>query len=312
VNATWTIFSGSGAAQNWLGGHRSEQPLFDDNLSLTLTDCALISTAGQFARDGGTIRLTRLLVQGVTSAGEFSGASLHVNDSAFIEVPDDSSNFVNLDNDALYLNNGNHGFTNTLFGWTKDDGIDSGGSGSGTIVYESCWFESTFHEANSLSGTKNVYPRNTVYIDCGQGHESGYDAPNGFVDGCLFLANKSGLRHGDNYTSMSGYGGLLTSSNSILLFNHRDVFGYNWDSQGGWTNASGQMDIRNNWLTKPDTNFPDNAVWDPANDGWRLMRFSTAPGDAKVGVGMALRGSQVTIAQLQHLQHQFRFSRLRH
>ena len=298
VNATWTIFTGSGAAQNWLGGHRSEQPLFDDNQSLTLTDCALIYTAGQFLRDGGTIRLDRVLVQGVTSAGEFSGASLRVNDSAFIEVPDDSSNFVNLDNDALYLNNGNHGFTNTLFGWTKDDGIDSGGGGSGTIHYVGCWFESIFHEANSLSGTKNVYPIDTVYIDCGQGHESGYDAPNGFVDGCLFLANKSGLRHGDNYTSMSGYGGLLTSSNSILLYNHRDVFGYNWDSPGGWTNASGQMNIRDNWLTKPDTNFPDNAVWNPASDGWRLARFSTAPGDANVGVGMALRGPQVTIAQL--------------
>lgn len=298
VNATGTIFSGSGAVQNWFGGHRSEQPLFDDNQSLTLTDCALIATAGQFARDGGVIRLTRLLVQGVTSAGEFSGASLHVNDSAFIEVPDDSSNFVNLDNDALYLNNGVHGFTNTLFGWTKDDGIDSGGSGAGTIHYVSCWFESIFHEGNSLSGTKNVFPLNSVYIDCGQGHESGYDAPNGWVNACLFLANKSGLRHGDNYTSMSGYGGLLTASNSILLYNHRDVFGYNWDSPGGWTNASGQMNIRNNWLTKPDTNFPDNVIWNPAADGWRLAAFGTAPGDTDVGVGMALRGPQVTISQL--------------
>lgn len=298
VNATGAIFTGSGAVQNWFGGHRSEQPLFDDCLSVTLTDCALIYTAGQFARDGGTLRLTRFLVQGVTSAGEFSGASLHVNDSAFIEVPDDSSNFVNLDNDALYLNNGNHGFTNTLFGWTKDDGIDSGGGGSGTIHYVSCWFESIFHEGNSLSGTKNVYPKDTVYIDCGQGHESGYDAPNGWVDGCLFLACKSGLRHGDNYTSMSGYGGLLTASNSILLYNHRDVFGYNWDSPGGWTNATGQLNIRNNWLTKPDTNFPDNAIWNPAGDSWRLARFSTAPGDADVGIGMALRAPQVTLAQL--------------
>jgi len=299
VNATFAIFSGSGANPGWFsGGHKLEQALFDDNQSLTLTDCAQIRSAGQFGRNGGVITLTRFLVQGVTSAGEFSGASLRVNDSAFIEVPDDSSNFVNADNDALYLDDGNHAFTNTLFGWTKDDGIDSGASGSGTIYYESCWFESTFHEGNSLSGFKNVFPRNTVYIDCGQGHEVGYDAPNGFVDHCLLLGNKSGLRHGDNYSGMSGYGGLLTASNSILLFNHRDVFTYNWDSQGGWTNNWGQTDIRNNWFTKPDTNYPDNLVWNPATDGWRLAAFSTAPGDADVGVGMALRTAQVTLAQL--------------
>jgi hypothetical protein len=299
VNATGTIFSGSGAAPMWFsGGHKREQALFDDNLSLTLTDCAQIYSAGQFGRNGGIMTLTRFLVQQVTSAGEFSGASFRVNDSAFIEVPDDSSNFVDADNDALYLDDGDHSFTNTLFGWTKDDGIDSGGSGYGTIHYESCWFESTFHEGNSLSGFKNVYPRNCVYLNCGQGHEDGYDSPTGRVDRCLFLANESGLRHGDNYTGMSGYRGLLSATNSILLFNHRDVFGYNWDSEGGWTNASGQMDIRGNWLTKADTNFPDNAVWDPAADGWRLGAFSTAPGDADVGVGLALRTPQVTLAQL--------------
>ena len=299
VNATFTIFSGSGANPNWFtGGHHFEQPLFDDNQSLTLTDCAQIYSAGQFGRDGGIITLTRCLVQKAISGGEYSGASLRVNDSAFIEIPDDSSNFVDDDNDALYLDNGDHAFTNSLFGWTKDDGIDSGASGAGTIYYEGCWFESIFHEGNSLSGTKNVYPHNCVYINCGQGHEDGYDAPNGWVDSCLFLANKSGLRHGDNYSSMSAYGGLLTASNSILLFNHRDVFGYNWKSGAGWTNASGQMNIRNNWITKPDTNFPDNATWNPAADGWRLAAFGTAPGDANVGVGMALRTPQVTIAQL--------------
>lgn len=299
INATATIFSGSGAAANWFsGGHKREQALFDTGQSITLIDCAQIYSAGQFGRNGGVITLTRFLAQRLISAGEYSGASFRVNDSAFIEVPDDSSNFVDADNDALYLDDGNHGFTNTLFGWTKDDGVDSGGSGYGTIYYEGCWFESTFHEGNSLSGFKRVYPRNCVYIDCGQGHEDGYDSPTGRVDRCLFVGNKSGLRHGDNYSSMSQYTGLLSATNSILLFNHRDVFAYNWKSGGGWTNNWGQTEIRGNWLTKPDTNFPNNAIWNPSADGWRLAAFSTAPGDADVGVGMALRAPQVTIAQL--------------
>ena len=307
IEATGTIFTGSGANQNWFGqngnpgSHRAEQALFyiGDNQSVTLTDCAAIQLGGQFGkgRTSGTLTLTRVLMQNGTSGGEYSGTTLRVNDSAFIEFPNDTSNFENADHDALYLVSGNQGFTNTLFGWTKDDGIDSGGSGYGTIVYESCWFESTFHEANSLSGYKNVFPRNTVYLDCGQGHEDGYDSPTGRVDRCLFIGNKSGLRHGDNYSSFSGYRGLLTSTNSVLLFNHRDVFGYNWDSEGGWTNNSGQMDIRGNWLTKPDTNFPDNTVWDPVNDGWRLSAFSTAPVNI-VGIGMALRSGQVAAADL--------------
>ena len=313
VTATGTIFVGSGANANWFGSagnpgsHRHEQALFfpGNGQPITLTDCAQIYSGGQFghAVSSGTFTLTRFLMQRATSAGEFTGASFRVNDSAFIEVPDDSSNFVDGDNDAIYLVSGNHGFTNTLFGWTKDDAVDCGGDGVGTLYFESCWFESVFHEGNALSGVKNVYPHNCVYIDCGQGHEDGYDAaagggPNGHVDGCLFLGNKSGLRHGDNYPSMPGYSGLLTASNSILLFNHRDVFGYNWKSGGGWTNASGQMNIRDNWLTKSDTNFPDNLVWDPAADGWRLAPFITAAGDADVGVGLALRAPTVTLQQL--------------
>jgi len=58
------------------------------------------------------------------------------------------------------------------------------------------------------------------------------------------------------------------------------------------------MTIRGNWLTKPDTNFPDNVVWNPAEDGWRLGAFGTAAGDADVGVGLALRAPQLTIQQL--------------
>src|SRR5438045_4410502 len=121
-------------------------------------------------------------MQRATSAGEFTGASFRVNDSAFIEVPDDSSNFVDGDNDAIYLVSGNHGFTNTLFGWTKDDGVDSGGDGVGTLNYQSCWFESIFHEGNSLSGSKTVFHHDSVFLDCGQGLEDGYHAPNGQAD----------------------------------------------------------------------------------------------------------------------------------
>ena len=209
VTGTGVIFTGSGAVPNWFGtggnpgSHRTEQALFfvNNTQSVSLTDSAAIYLAGQLSHsvNGGTFTFDHFLMQRVTSGGEFTGSTWRVNDSAFIECPDDPSNFVNGDNDALYFVSGLQAFTNTLFGWTKDDIIDSGGSGYGTLYFQSCWFEAAAHEGNSLSGYKNVFPRDTVYLGCGQGFEDGYDSPTGRVARCLITDNLIGLRHGDNY-----------------------------------------------------------------------------------------------------------------
>jgi hypothetical protein len=121
------------------------------------------------------------------------------------------------------------------------------------------------------------------------GYGAGSGGPTGRLDRCLFVNCKSGARHGDNYPSIgNGYPGLLVVTNSILINNHRDVFGYNWRSTG-WTNASGQMAIRDNYLTGVDTNFPDNEVWNPSTDGWQLTAYF---GRYRVGMGLALRPGQ--------------------
>jgi hypothetical protein len=285
------IFVASGADPNGGAGHRPEQCLFlvDNAPSVSLTDSAAIYLAGQLghAYSGGTFTYTRFLLQGATTGGEYTGSTWRVNDSAFIECPDASVNFVDGDNDALYLVSGNHGFTNTVIGWTKDDGIDSGGDGTATLNYESCWFEATFHEGNSLSGAKTVRSQNTVYIDCGQGLEDGYGGPNAVANHCLFLGCQSGVRHGDNYKNQYSYTGTITVTNSFVLNNHRDVFGFNWND-AGWTNAWGQCFASNNFVSSFDTNFPNNTLWNPATEGWRL---GTLGGVGRVGIGFGVRGS---------------------
>jgi hypothetical protein len=190
---------------------------------------------------------------------------------------------------------GVHNFTNTLFGWTKDDGIDSGGtddstSGRARINYQSCWFESTFHEGNSLSGFKDIATRDTVYFDCGQGIEDGYDAVTARVERCFFTMCKSGIRHGDNYATFSMYEGPMTVTNNISIYNHRDLFGFNWDdsSNGGWTNNYRRFGASNNIVSALDTNYPNNTLWDPVADAWRLGAFG---GVGRVGVGFGARGS---------------------
>jgi hypothetical protein len=300
INATGTIFTGSGADPNGGAGHRPEQCLFlcDSTPHVTLTDSAAMYLAGQLghAYNGGIFNFTRFLMQRTTTGGEYTGASFTVNDSAFIECPDDTANFVDGDNDGLYLVSGTHSFTNTLFGWTKDDGIDSGGDGYGRLHYERCWFEATFHEGNSLSGLKNTTAHGTVYFDCGQGIEDGYGAgsggPTGRVDTCLFLVCESGVRHGDNYPSIgNGYPGIITATNCILLQNHRDLFGYNWRTTG-FTNAWGQFFANNNFLTRLDTNFPNNVAWNPSADAGRLIEFGAA---GRVGVALAVRAGQTAL-----------------
>lgn len=302
ITGTGVIFTGSGSVANWFGAngnpgsHRTEQALFfcAGNNVINLTDAAAISLAGQLGHTvaGGTITLNHFLMQRTTTGGEFTGASFRVSDSAFIECPDDSANFVDGDNDALYLWSGNHNFTNTLFGFTKDDGIDSGGDGSGTLNYFGCWVESAFHEGNSLSGTgKNVTHDHTVFINNGQGVEVGYNGPTGTMVGCLATGNLIGGRFGDNYNWT--YTGFLRATNSLLIHNYRDVWGMDWAS---WSYNTGRMDIRSNCLTTADAYWPANAVWNPAADAARLANY--IPGDAgsAVGVGIALRTNRLAPA----------------
>ena len=294
LHATGAVFIASGAAQSGAPGHRSEQCLFlvDNAPTVVLSDSAAIYLAGQLghAYSGGTFAFTRFLMQRATTGGEYTGASFTVNDSAFIDCPDDTANFVDGDNDALYFVSGSHSFTNTLIGWTKDDGIDSGGSGYGPLTYQSCWFESTFHEGNSLSGFKDVQTRGTVYLDCGQGIEAGYDGPTGRVDSCFFTMNQTGIRHGDNYATFSMYDGRVLATNNISIYNHRDLFGFNWDNSnnGGWTNSYDRFWPSNNFVSVLDTNYPNNALWNPAADGWRLGALG---GVGRVGVGFGVRSS---------------------
>jgi hypothetical protein len=302
ITGSGVIFTGSGAVPDWFGSsgnpgsHRKEQALFfvQQSQSVALNDSAVMYLGGQLGHSvsGGTFTFNRFLMQRATTGGEFTGADFTVNDSAFIECPVDNADFVDGDNDALYLVSGIHNFTNTLFGWTKDDGVDSGGSGVGRLHYERCWFEATFHEGNSLSGLKSTTAHETVYLDCGQGLEDGYGAssggPTGRVDRCVFAYCQVGTRHGDNYPSIGDYQGIITATNSIFLHNHHDIFGYDWRASS-WTNAVGQMFFENNLLTLPDPAFPNNGTWSPSGDA---VLLAVAGAVGHVGVGFAVRPGQ--------------------
>lgn len=298
VEASGTLWTESGSDASWFDQnsgfsvHRREQALFlIDGGQVVLRDCAAFDGHGQFGHGrNGQLTLERCLIQRFLTGGEFNGGRVDIQNSALIEFPSDDGIFADGDNDAIYLTHGDHVIRDTVIGWARDDGIDAGSGGAGSVTASNVWAEGIFHEAFAWSGQgRRATNLQCVAVHCGQGFECGWsegaDSPRVEVSHCLSLENLSGVRFGDNYDWT--YNGFLRVTNSFLLGNHRDVFGMNWDD---WTWRSSQMEIRGNRMTRVPGEHPENTGWDPAVDGGRLAAFVNTAASARVGVGFAARG----------------------
>jgi hypothetical protein len=302
------IMTGSGAAGSISfspgSSHRSEQPLlFMHNCTVRMTNCALINNAGQIGNGYfANVTLERCIWQRAITVGEYEGCTNIIRNSALIEFPSVdgvySAAIADADYDGYYAIRGTNFFANSLFGFAKDDAIDSGSGGPGTFTVSNCWIESALHEALAWSGEgRRTWTYDSVLMNCGQGLECGWSTTNAtslvspivFGSNILSTANSIGTRFGDNYEGTSGLGnkaGFLTVTNSFLLYNYRDIFGRPWDNTWNW--RTNNMDIRNNFVTQPNTNHLLNTLWNPAADGAKLARFMSTPPDAPVGIGLAL------------------------
>jgi hypothetical protein len=289
VSATGAIFTGSGADENWFdppgfnfSTHRDEQATFAFNdCTGSFTDCYFFDLAGQALHgNDATIKLTRCLVQRAISAGQFNGGKVTVRESALIEFPVNDGNFSDNDDDGIYFTEGSHELVDSLIGWAKDDGVDAGSGDQGDVVVTRCWFEACFHEAMAWSGeVRDADVFDSVAINSGQGIEAGWSggnqgapgndpSPEVTVRGSLCIGNHVGLRYGDNYDW--DYWGQLNVSESISIHNHRDVWGFEWDS---WNYRDERMDLQNNLVSKVDTRHPGNSEWDAELNGPLLTPF---------------------------------------
>ena len=331
VNAQHTFFTGSGEDESWTtnnptiagASHQSEQVLFAMagsgsgtavGAQLHLTRCYCIDN--QQIMNGKTntwVDLSRTLYQRAITSGELNGCKVTIDRSALIEFPSETANFVNDDNDALYLTHGDLSITNTVIGFTKDDGVDSGGEGGENpytaatditpYLSQNNWYEGTTHEGNSLSGTREVNFINCVFLNCGQGVEAGYSAgtlngPNATVDGCLFVSNMVGVRWGDNYGSGYTYNATHEVKNSFVLNSlFKDCFSGQWHPTQGnaWiyqttalnTFTRPYFNVHDNYLSQPDpAHHPLNTAWNPAANGALLAPFMPVPG-SNVGVAIS-------------------------
>lgn len=290
------LFPHSGANPRWFDEnpgydvHRREQALFlvEDGARVTLTGCAAFDGHGQFGHGrNGFLTLDGCLVQRFLTGGEYNGGAVTIRGSSLVEFPRADAGFADADNDALYLTSGEHVIEDTVIGWAKDDGIDAGSGGAGSVLASNVWVEACFHEAFAWSGAgRRATNLACVALHCGQGIECGWstglDSPRVHAEHCLALGNLSGARFGDNYDWT--YAGFLRVTNSFLLFNHRDVFGLTWDD---WVWRTNQMDLRGTRISRVDPRTPGAIPWDPAADGFRLDAFRPTPGRARVGAGFA-------------------------
>jgi len=308
LTATAAIMTGSGAAGSLSfspgSSHRSEQPLlFAHNSVVRMTNCALINNAGQVGNGyRSSIVWDHCLVQRAVTCGEYDGGTNIFRNSALIEFPSVdgiyNATIADADYDGFYTINTTNFFQNSLFGFCKDDAIDSGSGGPGSLVLSNCWVESALHEALAWSGEgRRTWTYDTVLINNGQGLECGWstgaDSPLVYAEHMFSTGNSIGARYGDNYEGTSGLGlktGFLTVSNSLVLHNYRDVFGQPWDNT--WNYRLARMDIHDNWLTALNTNHPNNQVWNPVTDAALVAGFMTTPPNAPVGIGLALWPNQ--------------------
>jgi hypothetical protein len=314
--ASGAIFTGGGGGTGWSfpdpsTSHKSQQPvILMSNAVVHLTNSAIIQTAGQ-VHNGYNPDLVydHTLCQKAITCGECVGGTVTVSHSAILEFPNDDGvvdgTIADADYDGMYFTTGTHILTDSLFGFAKDDALDSGSGGAGTMWVSNCWVESAQHEAHAWSGGGRVASSfDTVLMNSGQGLECGWSQDSGTspicnADRVLSTGNSIGTRFGDNYDW--NYYGYLRPINSLFIYNYRDVWGMNWNnwlyginSRDG-TNA---MNIQGNYLSQANTNHPNNTLWDPANDGWRLAHWMTTPPDAPVGVGLAVRTNRFSLASL--------------
>lgn len=297
VDARFLFITRGGKDTNWFSGsgfsaHRKEQAtfLFDSSSSGSFEDCYWIENPGQplHGKDAN-ITLNRCLVQRSPTTGQFNGGTVTLRDCHLVEFPVDSPDFADDDNDAIYFTTGDHELIDTVIGWAKDDGVDAGSGSKGTVLVDGCWFEACFHEAMAWSGgEREITVRNTVALNSGQGIECGWstgeNSPIVNVTDSITIGNLVGWRFGDNYDW--SYNGFLTVTDSMSLYNEKDVWGYEWDS---WTYRTDAMDIRNNWLTQENPEHPDNTIW---NGSDLTLLEALEPTKAVVGAGYTKSGMQ--------------------
>ncbi len=256
LEGRFAILTGGGNNPSWITqkgmhSHRSNQPLvtWSDSATGLLEDCAITGNPkGQTLHGeaslvvGNPFTIRRTLLQRSISGGQMHNVDLVWDQNYLLEMPADETAYTAADAsddyDGLYCDGGQTTVTSSVFGWTKDDGMDAGSGNTSNVSVSDCWFEACYHEGMAWSegGTRTV--RDTVTMNNGQGLECGFTGqgagtPSVDAQRIYITGNLNGIRYGDNYNW--AYSGKFDVHDSLSLFNGDDVFGRHWGNLVGST-----------------------------------------------------------------------------
>lgn len=242
-------------------GHANHQALFRvANSYIRLTNCYMLDNKGQiFYPTESSVQLSGIVVQRAKTAGELSHSLADISNSYFSDFPDDSDNFRDEDNDALYLSNSNAIINNCCFMYAKDDGLDTGSDDGGMVTVTNCLFEACFHEGLAMASYEGAIKKHTikssVFRNCGQGIEMGFSSSNhtALVENCLFTKNYIGIRYGDNYTWAKVNGQIVIKNSQSMHNIEKDV----WNMvRSIWAPKLENMTLVNTSISIPSRQYP--------------------------------------------------------
>lgn len=217
-------------------GHSHSQPvIYIEYSSAQFQNCFIIDNPGKaFGSSHAEVILESCLVSRCDTGGEHMYSRVEIANSWFVDIPNDDSEEIDDDNDAIYLLNppdsGDHYsvIRNTVFATGKDDAIDHNGS---FVRVESCVIEDFDNEGIAASNQNRIEITNSLFLNNEQGIEAGYGEPEVVVDHCLLIGNETGLRFGDWYEWRDPEGS-LTVTNTISVNNSLHNV-WNWVASTG-------------------------------------------------------------------------------
>ncbi|MDA3930403.1 MAG: right-handed parallel beta-helix repeat-containing protein, partial [Prolixibacteraceae bacterium] len=168
------------------------------------------------------------IVQRVKTTGQLNEGNVSIDKSYFSDFPNDSQEYLDNDNDGIYLKAIDATITNSMIMYAKDDGIDSGGNEGGNVTLSNCVIEACFHEGIAMSSEWPSKKKHSItackIINCQQGIELGYSSSYHTVDvdNCTISGNYIGVRLGDCYDRKVH--GKLTLRNSRLSNNEKNTW----------------------------------------------------------------------------------------
>ncbi len=322
----FAMLTGGGANPTWITSHsmhshKAQQPLFtwSDNGGATLEDCFIVENpSGQCIHgDVSTapVTLRRCVLQKSISGGQVHECVLSWENNHLLEMPVDSAfadaAAADSDYDGLYISGGSTTISQSVFGWVKDDGTDSGSGATSNVSVTNCWWESCLHEGMAWSEGGSRTVRDCVAMNCGQGMECGFTGqgsgtPSVDAQRVYLTGNLNGIRYGDNYDW--SYSGKFDVHDSLSLYNGDDVFGIHWGIYVGataknWTYVGSNrtsaaymhlealgapQNLGATIVSVPQTEHPAIPTWDPGSAAHlaRLAPFLTQPA-GKSGCGIA-------------------------